>query len=221
VSARRARWVLTLGLLLGAAPAAAQDARLAAIPDAEARAAIGALIVAAEQRGLPREPLVTKALEGVEKGAAGPRIVAAVQAMSTRLLAARTALAPAASPAELDAAAGAIAAGVPADAIRIVRQAAPNRSITVALGVLAQLAARGIPPESAAQAVAQLVQRGASHPQLLTLQRTVQDDLAKGVPPSTALDLRFRAVVAALPPPGPPTGAATLSPAGGKPTARP
>ena len=55
----------TLGTLVGAARLVAQDPRLAAIPDAEARAAVGALVVDAEQRGLPREPLVVKALEGV------------------------------------------------------------------------------------------------------------------------------------------------------------
>ena len=225
-----ARRRIALGIFLawgalGARAAAAQDARLAAIPDAEARAAVGAVIVDAEQHGLPREPLVTKALEGVEKGAAGPRIVAAVQAMSARLLVARAALAPTVSPTDLDAAAGALAAGVPADAIRTVRLAAPNRSITVALGVLAQLSVRGVPPAKAAGVVAALVQRGASHPQLLTLQQTVQDDLAKGVPASTALDLHFKAVFAALPPPAPPGGAATLSPTStpgsGRPTAKP
>jgi hypothetical protein len=54
--------------LLGGATsvASAQDTRLVAISDVEARAAIGSLIVAAERQGLPREPLVTKALEGVE-----------------------------------------------------------------------------------------------------------------------------------------------------------
>ncbi|AHG88842.1 hypothetical protein J421_1305 [Gemmatirosa kalamazoonensis] len=197
--------VVASALALGGwvAPLRAQDARLSAIPDADARAAVGAIIVEAEGRGLPREPLVTKALEGVQKGAPGERIEAAVRAMVGRLLVARDALAPTASPAELDAAAGALAAGVTADAIRVVRLAAPSRSITVALGVLAQLTVRGVPAARAAQAVATLVQRGASHAQLLSMQREVQDDLAAGVPPSTALDLRFRAVIAALPPPAP------------------
>jgi len=205
---------------LSPARAAAQDARLAAIPDAEARAAVGAVILEAEGRGLPREPLVTKALEGVEKGAPGPRIVAAVRAMSQRLLVARAAIAPGVTEVDLRAAADALAAGVPADAIQLVRAAAPDRSIAVALGVLAQLTARGVPPARAAAAVGALVQRGASHMQLLSLQRAVQDDLAAGVAPGTALDLRFRAVVAALPPPAPPPIHGTLAPTS-KPTSKP
>jgi len=204
----------------GASRAAAQDARLAAIPDAEARAAVGAVIVEAEGRGLPREPLVTKALEGVEKGAPGPRIVAAVRAMSQRLDVARAAIAPGVTEADLRAAADALAAGVPKDAIRVVRAAAPDRSIAVALGVLAQLTARGVPPARAAAAVAALLQRGASHMQLLALQRAVQDDLAAGVAPGIALDLRFRAVVAALPPPAPPPIRGALVPTS-KPTSKP
>jgi hypothetical protein len=214
--------ILALGTA-GAAPraAAAQDARLAAIADPDARAAVGAVIVEAEQRGLPREPLVTKALEGVEKGASGARIEAAVRAMAARLLLARAALAPSGSPAELQAGADALAAGVPADAIRSVRDAAPDRSIAVALGVLAQLVARGVPPERAAAAVSTLMQRGATHMQLLALQRAVQEDLAAGVPPSTALDLRARGLIAALPPPAPPPLRGTVAPTGNRPTSKP
>ena len=89
--------VATLALAAAAHPALGQDARLAAIPDAEARAAIGTMIVEAERLGLPREPLVTKALEGVEKNAAGPRIEAAVRSMAARLVTARATLGPVAS----------------------------------------------------------------------------------------------------------------------------
>ncbi|MBV9879267.1 MAG: hypothetical protein JO180_02175 [Gemmatirosa sp.] len=191
--------------------ARAQDARLAAIADADARAAVGAVIVDAERQGLPREPLVTKALEGVEKGATGPRIEAAVRAMATRLAAARVALAPAATPVELLAGADALSAGVPAAAIHEVRAASPGRSTAVALGVLAQLSARGVPAGRAAAKVTDLVRRGANQAQMLALQRAIQDDLAVGVPPADALELRTRAIIAALPPPAPPAPVASLT----------
>lgn len=197
--------------------AGAQDARLVAITDVEARAAVGSLIVAAERQGLPREPLVTKVLEGVEKGAAGPRIEAAVRAMTGRLLSARQSLGPVATPTELLAGADALAAGVPAAGIAAVQAASPNRSTAVPLGVLAQLAARGVPADRAAAAVTSMVMRRATAAQFLALQRAVQEDLAMGVAPRTALELRYKTLLAALPPPGPPPAgsAATLSP--GKP----
>jgi hypothetical protein len=115
------------------------------------------------------------------------------------------------------AAADALTAGVSPDAVRAVRVASPDRPVAVALGVLAQLTARGVPEERAADAVARLVRRGATHPQLLALQRAVQDDLAAGVPPPTALDLRLRAIIATLPPPAPPLRALvpTSKPTGG------
>jgi hypothetical protein len=187
---------------LTASSARAQDARLAAISDNDARAAVGSLILAAERQGLPREPLVTKALEGVEKGAAGPRIEAAVRAIAARLVASRSALSAEATPTEIVAGADALAAGVSRDDIRRVHLAGRNRSSTVALGVLAQLAARGVAPSAAALAVTRMVQRNASQAQLLALQRSVQDDVAVGIHPATALDLRARAILGSLPPPG-------------------
>lgn len=194
--------------LAAARPATGQeprpDPRLAAIADAEARSAIAATIAAAERDGLPVEPLVTKALEGVEKQAPPARIAAAVRALARRLAVARDALAPLNSPAELLSGADALAAGVPAPALQAVRSATGGRSAAVSLGVLAQLVARGIPAAKASGAVTTLARRGATQAQLLALQRAVQEDLAVGVPPTAALDLRLRSMVAVLPAPGAP-----------------
>lgn len=211
---RRRIVVATAALLTAAigAPRAAraQDARLAAIADADVRATIGAIIVDAERRGLPREPLVNKALEGVEKGAPAPRIEAAVRAMVARLTTARTLLSPVATAAELRAVVDALAAGVPPAAVRTVSGSAGGRPTPVSVGVLAQLVARGVPSGDAARVVSTLVARGAKESQFLALQRDVQTDLSAGLPPTTALELRSRAVIAALPPPIPAPAATAI-----------
>jgi hypothetical protein len=183
------------------------DERLQAISDPAARANIAATISAASDRGLPVEPLVTKALEGVEKGAAPTRIESAVQAMARRLATASQALAPVISMRELESGADALGAGVPAEVLRGIRAVSMGRSSAVALGVVAQLTARGVPATKAGGAVAALVKRGASSAHLQELQRLVQEDLAAGLPPSSALDLRVRALTSALPPTLPATAA--------------
>jgi hypothetical protein len=189
------------------ANAAVVEARLTGIADPAIRVAIAELVAEASRRGLPPEPLVTKALEGVEKGAPPSRIEGAVRAMALRLDAARTALAPHVSTAELLAGADALGAGVQKDVLEGLRRVAGGRSTAVALGVVAQLSARGVPSEQAGAAVASLVRRGAGHAQLLALQRAVQEDVSVGVSPSTALDLRTRALTSALPPNLPPQAA--------------
>jgi hypothetical protein len=189
--------------ILPAAPVSAStvEAQLAAIPDAAARASIGALISEATRRGLPAEPLVTKALEGVEKGAPPARIESAVRAMTGRLATASQALAPVLTLTDLRAGADALGAGVTAEVLRHVREVSANRSVAVPVGVVAQLTARGVPAAKAGAAVAVLLRRGAGNAQLLALQQLVQEDVGAGLPPSTALDIRTRNLTSVLPPP--------------------
>ena len=167
-------------------------------------------ITAAVRAGLPVEPLVAKALEGVELGAAPERIEAAVRALYVRLTTARAALAPVVSDAELVSGADALAAGVPAATLRRVRALAPGRSVAVALGVLAQLVARGVPPSRAADAVTSLLRSGARPAQLVALDSVVRADVAAGVPAATAVEARARTIAGGLllPPGAMPGGAA-------------
>jgi hypothetical protein len=181
--------------------ASAVEERLAAIPDTAVRASIGALIAEASRRGLPAEPLVTKALEGVEKNAPPARIEGAVRAMAGRLLTAREALAPVLTLTDLRAGADALGAGVPADILRHVRGASGSRSVAVALGVVAQLTARGVPADKAGAAVVYLVKHGAGHGHLLMLQQGVQEDLSIGMSPSNSIALRTKTLTTSLPPP--------------------
>jgi hypothetical protein len=181
--------------------------RLRAIPDPAVRADIAALIAEATRRGLPAEPLVTKALEGVEKGAPPVRIAAAVRATAGRLVTARDALAPVLSVTDLRAGVDALGAGVSPDVLRHVRDVAASRPVAVPVGVVAQLAARGIPAERAGAAVVFLLKNGAGNTQLLALQQGVQEDLGVGMSPSRSLDLRVRALTSTLPPPPAPLAA--------------
>ncbi|GJG87272.1 hypothetical protein tb265_24530 [Gemmatimonadetes bacterium T265] len=177
---------------------AAAEPRLAGALAPGARAAIAAHFADAARAGLPVEPLVAKALEGVELGAAPDRIDAAVRALLARLATARVALAPVVGDAELVAGADALAAGVPAEALRRVRALSPGRSAAVALGVLAQLVARGVPPARAADAVTTLLRRGARAAQLVALDDAVRLDVAAGVPAAAALDSRARTLAGGL-----------------------
>ena len=192
--------------ILPAAPvsASAVEAQLAAIPDTVVRASISALIAEATRRGLPAEPLVTQAQEGVEKGAPPARIEAAVRAMTGRLITASQALAPVLTLGDLKAGADALGAGVTEEVLRHVREVSASRSVAVPVGVVAQLTARGVTPAKAGAAVAYLMKRGAGNAQLLDLQQKVQEDLGAGVPPSTALDIRTRNLTSTLPPPSAP-----------------
>jgi hypothetical protein len=136
--------------------------------------------------------------------------------MAVRLHVAQDALSHVATPTELRAAADALAAGITPEAIRKVRAASGRRSTAVALGVLAQLAARGVPVGRATEVVSELVRRGAGQPQLLALQRDVQADLVAGLEPTTGARAARAAVIIALPVPPPAMGTTAL-PSDGRP----
>ncbi|HEX7089504.1 MAG TPA: hypothetical protein VF192_05170 [Longimicrobiales bacterium] len=185
--------------LLLAASAAGQEPRLETRLDPATYRGVVAVIEQARARGLPTEPLVDKALEGVAKRAPGERIIGAVARLSERLGAARAALGPNASLAEVQAGAEALAVGVPEEALRELRATAPDASLAVPLGVLTQLVSRGIAVSRATETVLELLRRGARPPQLIALGQAVQEDIAQGMAPATALDVRLRGVLGALP----------------------
>jgi hypothetical protein len=185
--------------LLLAASASAQEPRLEARLDPATYREIVGVIEQARARGLPTEPLVDKALEGVAKRAPGKLIVGAVARLAERLDVARAALGPDASPAEVQAAAEALAVGVPEEALRELRAAVPDAPLAVPLGVLTQLVSRGIAVGRATETVLELLRRGARAPQLIALGQAVQEDIAQGMAPATALDVRLRGVLGSLP----------------------
>jgi len=186
----------------GAQQAARDDApltRLERSVDAETYRSIAQVIDAARRRGLPVDPLVDRALEGAMKRAPAARIRAAVSALAQRLEVARDMLAPAPTPADIAAGAGALGVGVPRETLRAIRSVQPDRPIAVPLGVLTELVARRVPVDRAATLVVELLRGGATPTQLVGLSEDVQRDIAAGIEPGAAFDLRTRGVASTLP----------------------
>jgi len=183
--------ILGAGLAAPAGSAAAQDerpagARLAGRLDAATREAVLALVDSARAAGLPAEPLVDKALEGASKRAPGPRIVLAVRTLAAELGAARQVLGAGAPAAEVAAAAGALHIGVRPEEIGRLRAGRPGQPLTVALGVLSDLVARGVPTDTATMAVTALVDARVADDRLVDFRRDVERDIALGAPPAAA-----------------------------------
>jgi hypothetical protein len=195
-----------------------QGDRLTGRLDASTQEQVSRIVQSAHARGLPTEPLVNKALEGVLKQAPGPRIVSAVAALASRLETSFAELAPGPSEPELVAGANALAVGVPPATLRRVRAVQGERSVAAPLGVLAELVARGVPVERASGMVIALLERGATPRQLMAMSVSVYQDIAAGVPADAALEVRMRGVLSTLPPqPATAAGRATVS----EPTPRP
>ncbi len=205
-------------LLVGVQPAmlAAQDARLGSRLDPATAAEVSALVASARAAGLPTEPLVDRALEGASKGAGPNRIVAAVRALARDLTASRAALGAAAIESEVTAGAGALRAGADAGLLTRLRAARPpSASVTVPLGVLADLVGRGVPADTAARAVLALAQGGATDQDFVALRRNVERDIRAGAPPAIAAALRSRGMPSTLPPSLAPASGAAVTAAPG------
>jgi hypothetical protein len=178
---------------------AASLTRLERTLDADTYRAVLQVIEGARARDLPTDPLVDRALEGAMKRAPGARIRAAVSTLARRLDVARGALAPSPTAADIAAGAGALSVGVPRETLRTIRSIQPDRPVAVPLGVLTELVARSVPVDQAATLVVQLLRRGATPTQLVALGEDVQRDIAAGIEPGTAIDLRTRGVASTLP----------------------
>lgn len=207
----RSSMTTLVGLAIGAAtvfaiaPALrAQDASnslnssssaLELIDDASVRTAIRSLITDAAANGLPTGPLVTKVREGVAKRATPDRIRSATSLLAQRLAIASTALAPSRSSDELAAGADALQAGVAQGTLREMRQLWPVKPLTIPLGVLAEMVASGVPHASASSRVKDLLRKGASTAQLASLGTSVRADIAAGLAPDAAMELRSKGVL--------------------------
>lgn len=190
------RWIATPALALSLVvprSAVAQDPRLERRLDGVTLQAVSALIDSANQRGLPVEALVQRALEGGAKHASSAQIVAVVRRLSQELGTARDALGPASSPAELTAAASALRAGVRPTNLTLLRRRR-SQDLTVALAALADLVTSGVPPDSAAAAVITLA-ASARDDQIAEFRRAVERDIALGAPPAAAAAVRVDATL--------------------------
>ena len=181
---------MILAALLLATQVAAQDPRLARL-DPDTRAAVVAIVDSAHGIGLPVEPIIQRALEGATKGAPSARIVAAVRRLTVDLGTARTALGTNAVEAELEAAVAALRAGATPEVLVHLRDVR-RPPLTMALSVLADLVASGVPADSAAAAVLALAPK-ARDADLVEFRRAVERDIALGAPPAAATSVRVNA----------------------------
>ena len=170
----------------------AQDPRLGRL-DPSVRATVAAIIDTSRDAGLPTDPLVERALEGATKHAPADRIIAAVRRLAGELAMARLALGASSTPAELNAAASALHAGVQPSDLTLLRQRR-SKPLTVALAVLADLVASGVPPDTAAAAVLTLAP-SARDDQMSDFRRIVERDIALGAPPAAAAFVRANAAL--------------------------
>ncbi|MDB4879951.1 MAG: hypothetical protein JWL60_1397 [Gemmatimonadetes bacterium] len=191
---RALRALVALLLASGAlSTAGAQDPRMGTRLDAPSKAAILAIVDSARAQGIPVEPLMEKVYEGIGKGADGPRIVAAVRAFAQEMASVHKVLGTVASAGEIKAAASAMHAGVPAVELgKMKKQSGLRRSLTLPFTVLADIVSRGVPVQTAANAVRSLVGAGAKDADLNTFQRNVKVDIEQGAPPAAAAETRAK-----------------------------
>ena len=175
------------------ANAAAYQRIRAALPGAQATA-FESIIASARARGLPIEPLVDKALEGVAKRKPANLIVAVVRARADQLGRAQELSGVRAGP-DIEIVAEALQRGVPEHAVTQMRSGAkPNEPFGLALHTYADLVQAGVPPEVAIEVLAGWRARGARAGELRELPAAVERLVREGVPPGRAAG----AVAAAL-----------------------
>ncbi len=197
----------TAAIALLGATVGAQEPRISAIRDDATRTVVMEQLTLARSSGLPVEPLMSKALEGVAKNASTASIRKAMDALQRRLHQAKDLLSPTVSVDELSAGADALYVKAEPKTLKAMRALAPRRSIAVELGVLTELIARDGAPKKASEWILQLMARGATNAQLTDLNRSVQSDVAAGLTPEAALDRHGRGVMSLLPPPPAVSGA--------------
>jgi hypothetical protein len=201
VTTRTARSFLTVLLASSAfGTVEAQDPRIGARLDAPTRKAISALVDSARAQGIPVEPLMEKVYQGLAMGADGPRIIVAVRSLTTELGSAHRALGSVATADEIKAAASAMHAGVPAVELgKMKKQSGLRRSLTLPFTVLADIVSRGVPVQTAANAIRSLVGAGAKDKDISDFQRNVSVDIEKGAPPAAAAETRAKGAAPAKP----------------------
>jgi hypothetical protein len=214
----RGGWLVMGMLIASARSGTAQEAPL--VPgDRDASEQLARIVDSTRLKGLPVDPIIARIQYGVSIAHAPmPRIIAAARAIAARLPVAREALAPNATPSDIMAGEGALGNGATRESLHVIRAAGGNQPLAVALGVLAQLVASGVPVQRASQTVVEFMKRGASGQQLATLGNEVNLDIAQGSAALSALDTRARGLSAILAPPmsanGPALGITANSPAG-------
>ena len=161
-----------------------------------AESALRAILDSARTRQIPLAPLTQRALEGSSRGIDPERVVSVVHSLYTRLLAAKQALGPKTSEAELVAAASAIYAGVSPDVLDRIRLTSREGEIALRLVVLSDMIDRGVHRDTAASIIVSLSDAGIPDERLQLLRQSMLLDIRSGVAPSVAATTRARGALA-------------------------
>jgi hypothetical protein len=163
---------------------ASDEARLNARLSPDVAHQVAILAHEARAAGLPTDPLIARAFEGVSRGADAAGIVNGVRRQSGAQAAARAALGPASQPDEIVAGASALLAGVPADSLSRLRLARPGGNVVIPLVVLCDLVARGVPADVASVAVVTAARAGATDNVLLRIRERIHTGIENGGAPA-------------------------------------
>ncbi len=241
---RRIGWATTALVLLSASAAAAQQERVeemarirAGLPP-EAAEQIQQVMNRARNEGLPTDPLLDKAVEGLAKGVSAPMIVGAVDRLAAQLGEARSLLqaGPDArtgvrGPTEVAAVADALRRGVPQQAIRhMAERSRRGEPLALAVHTLGDLIDEGVPVDEAVAVLDAWRGRGARADELRDIPAAVERMIRQGSLPAQAAAAVAHAMHQGTPPglmgDGPPgrghgkPGTPPVPPGAGPPTQR-
>jgi hypothetical protein len=201
VLTRRIAFTLALATLLvpahsaRAADPARDEERLRARLSPALAGRVLAVVDRARRDDLPTDPLVARALEGASRQAEDAEIADAVEREASALGEARLALGADARPVELVAGASALLAGVPRDSLTRLPASHTGGSRVVALVVLSDLVARGVPVETASASVIAATRAGAGDTALLRLRERVHERIEHGAAPAGATREELRVLL--------------------------
>jgi hypothetical protein len=163
--------------------------------DRETSAQITRIMESVRAANLPTAPVVATARHALQVHAPPTRLIAALQAVASRLEASRSALGPASPEADILAGQDALSTnGVTKEMLYLIRRAQPNRSVAVALGLMAQLVASGVAPKQAVEIVSRLAKGKATPKQLADLGNDVSQDVIAGAGAASALQIRLESL---------------------------
>ncbi len=207
--------LFALILIFSATPLSAQSglARAKAALPSDAARELEQLVADAQRRGLPTEPLVHKALEGVAKRVPPGVVLGAVRQRADLLARADAALRPlnAGNAANVTATADAMQRGLSESVLqRVLSGRGAEEPVGVALHTVADLMDRGVPVDVAIEVLRSWRERGARSEDLREYPAAIERLIRQGVSPSAAGRQLRDAVRTGRPPwagtPGPPPG---------------
>jgi hypothetical protein len=173
----------------------AAGAQGSSVPDPTAVPQLKAEFDRASKQNVPVALLIAKARHGMMLDVPVGKIRDAVRAQAERYVTAREVLSPLQSETELAAGADALQQDIPKSVLRNLRTSHPSRSLTMSIGVLQELVARGVPVKQAVATVDRMLHNKESDVRIASLSTDIQGLLATGLAPSAAFDALSRGVL--------------------------